>query len=210
MEQFDILSRWAQGNVELVLFYFLAATAIPMALGVLLDRVIIRSGFMLIGVFGSISGLFLLLQAQFLAMAQIMIYAVGITLLVVIALMLTNPRLEKERTTLALSEQQLSGFLVAGFMFLTIYLALRSESWPVNNVDVPNPDNLQTIGLALTTTYSLPFEFSSILLLAALMGAVLLAKGDHRSRKHDRGGSTEPPQKMSPPLAQVGSGSKTD
>jgi NAD(P)H-quinone oxidoreductase subunit 6 len=210
MEQFEILSRWAQGNVEVGLFYVLAAIAIPMALGVLLDRVIIRSGFMLIGVFGAISGLFLLLQAQFLAMAQIMIYAVGITLLVVIALMLTNPRLEKEGTTPALSEQQLSGFLVAGFLFLTIYLALRSESWPVNNIDSPSPDNLQTIGLALTTTYSLPFEFSSILLLAALMGAVLLAKGESRGRKSDRSGTGENPQKISPPLAQVGSGSKAD
>jgi len=209
MEQFDILTRWAQGNVEVYLFYALAATAIPMALGVLFDRVIIRSGFMLIGVFGAISGLFLLLQAQFLAMAQIMIYAVGITLLVVIALMLTNPRLEKERTTLALSEQQLSGFLVAGFLFLTIYLALRSESWPVS-VESPSPDNLQTIGLALTTTYSLPFEFSSVLLLAALMGAVLLAKGEHRGRKGDQNSSAENPQKISPPLAQVGSGSKSD
>jgi NAD(P)H-quinone oxidoreductase subunit 6 len=210
MEHFDTLTRWAQGNVEVALFYFLAATAIPMALGVLLDRAIIRSGFMLIGVFGSISGLFLLLQAQFLAMAQIMIYAVGITLLVVIALMLTNPKSEKERTTISLSEQQLAGFLVAGFLFLTIYLALRSESWPVNNVDMPNPDNLQTIGLALTTTYSLPFEFSSVLLLAALMGAVLLAKADHPLRKNDRGGSAEPAHKVSPPLAQVGGGSKTD
>src|SRR5271168_3428371 len=108
MEQLELLTRWAQSNVETTLFYLIAAFAIPSALGVLLDRAIIRSGFMLIGVFGSICGLFLLLQAQFLAMAQLMIYAVGITLLVVIALMLTNPRLEKERTTLALSEQQLS------------------------------------------------------------------------------------------------------
>jgi NAD(P)H-quinone oxidoreductase subunit 6 len=210
MEQFEALTRWSQANVEVALFYFLAAAAIPMALGVLLDRKIIRSGFMLIGVFGSICGLFLLLQAQFLAMAQLMIYAVGITLLVVIALMLTNPRLEKERS-LALSQQQLTGFLVAGILFLTIYLALRSESWPVNSVDVPNPDNLQTIGLALMTTYSLPFEFASVLLLAALMGAVLLAKQERRSSSRTTsGGTDEQVPKAPPPLAQVGSGPKTN
>ena len=95
MEQFELLTNWAQGNVEVFMLYFLAALAIPCAFSVIFDRAIIRSGFFLIGVFGAISGLFLILQAQFLALAQIMIYAVGITLVVVIALMLTNPRLKK-------------------------------------------------------------------------------------------------------------------
>ncbi len=96
MEQFDLLSNLAQGHLEGIVFYALAIIVIPCALGVIFDRVVIRSGFALIGVFGSICGLFLLLQAQFLALAQLMIYAVGITLVVVIALMLTNPRLEKD------------------------------------------------------------------------------------------------------------------
>src|SRR5579883_1841405 len=96
MEHLDILRAWIPGKLDDFLFYLLAVMAIPMALGVLFDRTIIRSGFLLIGVFGSICGLFLVLQAQFLALAQLMIYAVGITLVVVIALMLTNPKLEKE------------------------------------------------------------------------------------------------------------------
>src|SRR3990167_3562619 len=90
------LSAWAQQNVEGPLFYLLAFIAIPLAYGVLFDPRIIRCGFLLIGVFGAVSGLFFLLQAQFLALAQIMIYAVGITLVVVIALMLTNPKLEHD------------------------------------------------------------------------------------------------------------------
>src|SRR5262250_8779 len=97
MESVDSLSNvivWAETHVETWVFYMLGILAIPLAYGVVFDRVIIRSGFLLIGVFGIISGLFLLLQAQFLALAQLMIYAVGITLVVVIALMLTNPRLE--------------------------------------------------------------------------------------------------------------------
>ncbi len=176
MEQLDMLQAWAQGNVETVLFYIFAAGAIPMAIGVLLDKVIIRSGFMLIGVFGSICGLFLLLQAQFLALAQLMIYAVAITLLVVIALMLTNPRLDSELPTIS-KQQHTTGFFVAVFIFITVYLALRSESWN-HSSHVVDPDNVKVIGLALTTTYSLPFEFSSVLLLAALIGAILLAKAE--------------------------------
>jgi hypothetical protein len=63
-------------------------------------------------------------------------------------------------------------------MLLTIYLALRSETWPINNLETPDLDNILTIGNALTTVYSLPFEFASVLLLTALIGAILLAKSD--------------------------------
>src|ERR1700722_16746330 len=107
MDQFELLSNYLQGHLEGLVFYFLAILAIPCALGVIFDRVIIRSGFFLICVFGAISGIFLLLQAQFLALAQLMIYAVGITLVVVIALMLTNPRLETDKGAIV-SKQNLS------------------------------------------------------------------------------------------------------
>ncbi len=70
MDQFEMLKAWAETNVETTMFYILATLAIPLAYGVILDKTIIRSGFILIGVFGSICGLFLLLQAQFLALAQ--------------------------------------------------------------------------------------------------------------------------------------------
>ncbi len=176
MEQFELLTNWAQGNVEGFMLYFLAALAIPCAFSVLFDRAIIRSGFFLIGVFGAISGLFLILQAQFLALAQIMIYAVGITLVVVIALMLTNARLAKEFASVDPTEK-IGGLLVATLFFLTIYLALRSESWPVSSLHMSS-DNVQQLGISLLTTYALPFEFASVLLLAALMGAILLAKAD--------------------------------
>ncbi len=176
MEQFELLTNWAQGNVEGFVLYVLAAIAIPCAFCVLFDRAIIRSGFFLIGVFGAICGLFLILQAQFLALAQLMIYAVGITLVVVIALMLTNPRLEKDRISVA-PKERLGGLLVAAVFFLVIYCALRSESWPVSSLRM-NPENVKQIGVALLTTYALPFEFASVLLLAALMGAILLAKAE--------------------------------
>jgi len=186
-----MLQAWMPGKLEDFLFYALAIMAIPMALGVLFDRAIIRSGFMLIGVFGSICGLFLILQAQFLALAQLMIYAVGITLVVVIALMLTNPKLEKDAVPGA-PHQQLRSFLVAGALFFMIYCALRSETWPLRT-DAMSPD-AQTIGIALTTTYALPFEFASILLLAALVGAIMLAKAERQVSEKEgvSNGSSEP------------------
>jgi NAD(P)H-quinone oxidoreductase subunit 6 len=193
MEQLDLLRAWSSVHLEEILFYVLAVMSIPFALGVLFDRAIIRSGFMLIGVFGAICGLFLVLQAQFLALAQLMIYAVGITLVVVIALMLTNPRLEKDASP-GVIQQQLGGFLVAGALFFLIYCALRSETWPLINEPI-SPD-VQTIGLALTTTYALPFEFASVLLLAALVGAIMLAKAEPLRPK------IEPPKESSDLLAE--------
>jgi len=189
MEQFELLNSWAQANVESVMFYVLAALAIPCAFSVLFDRAIIRSGFFLIGVFGAMSGLFLILQAQFLALAQIMIYAVGITLVVVIALMLTNPRLEKDFSVMEPTER-VSGLLVAALFFLTIYLSLRSESWPISSLHM-NANNVQQIGISLMTSYSLPFEFASVLLLAALMGAILLAKAEPKETENSNGSLVE-------------------
>ncbi len=181
MEQqsFSVLSGLATANsdsLEMILFYALALVAIPFAFGVIFDRAVIRSGFLLIGVFGAVSGLFLLLQAQFLAMAQIMIYAVGITLVVVIALMLTNPK--SEAGSVGTSHNgNLVGFCVAFVLFATIHMATRSEYWPVKS-ELPPADNVAIIGNALTGMYSIPFEFASVLLLAALMGAIMLAKNE--------------------------------
>lgn len=180
MEQHELITKWAEGSLEIWIFYILAALAIPFAYGVVFDRAVIRSGFLLIGVFGSICGLFLLLQAQFIAMAQLMIYAVGITLVVVIALMLTNPKLETDYLNAASGHNKLIAFFVSTGLFVMVYLALRSETWPINTTDVVSPDNVAVIGRALTTTYALPFEFASVLLLAALVGAIMLAKAERK------------------------------
>lgn len=191
MDQYMILQEYVSSPAtETVVFYLISIFAIIMSVGVISDRNVIRSGFILIGVFGAISGLFLLLQAQFLALAQVMIYAVGITLVVVIALMLTNPRSEKdssyEDVDVGGSFDQLARLRQIGpafvgiLSFFTIYTAIRSESWIASGEQV-SPDNVRVLGEALTTTYSLPFEFASVLLLAALIGAIMLAKAERRS-----------------------------
>ncbi|HEY9758605.1 MAG TPA: NADH-quinone oxidoreductase subunit J [Oculatellaceae cyanobacterium] len=179
MDQLISLQSWMTANAdnfEAACVYIVAAIAIPFAYGVIFDTKIIRSGFLLIGVFGGISALFMLLQAQFLAMAQIMIYAVGITLVVVIALMLTNPKSEHEDTT-AIPANRYLGFVVSLFVFMTIYMSLFGESFPLVTDKLPG-NNLLLIGTELCTTYALPFEFASILLLAAVVGAIMLAKNE--------------------------------
>lgn len=194
MDQYMILKEYvSHPAAETTLFYVISIFAIILSVGVISDKNVIRSGFILIGVFGAISGLFLLLQAQFLALAQVMIYAVGISLVVVIALMLTNPRSEKDPTVedgefdsrsggvveLIQRLRQIGPAFVGILSFFTIYTAIRSESWIASGEQV-SPDNVRVLGEALTTTYSLPFEFASVLLLAALIGAIMLAKAERR------------------------------
>lgn len=196
MEQLSTLTSWMNenaGSTETILFYILASLAIPFAYGVVFDRKIIRSGFLLIGMFGAVSALFLLLHAQFLAMAQIMIYAVGITLVVVIALMLTNPKLENELSPQS-GHSGVWSFFFALLLFMTIYMAVRSEGWPVKTQDIVDADNLMVIGRALTTDYALPFEFSSVLLLAALIGAIMLAKAEPPVQSMEYSDDAETPE----------------
>lgn len=173
-----ILTTWADQGTQFNAFYLLSFIAITLAYGVLIDRRIIRCGFLLIGVFCAVSGIFLLQAAQFIAMAQIMIYAVGLSLVIVIALMLTNPRMEEDLSA-APSLQTVSAALVAAFCFVVTYLALRSEPWP--ELPKATPDNtIEQLGIQLLTYYSLPFEFASVLLLVALIGAIMLAKAERK------------------------------
>jgi NADH:ubiquinone oxidoreductase subunit 6 (subunit J) len=182
-------SLLAAPAVETWLFYSLSTLAICLAVGVLSDKVVIRSGFILIGVFGTIAGLFLLLSAQFLALAQVMIYAVAITLVIVIALMLTNPKMEADPVKVKTENLPPAGAFFAGIRnnfvlwtaiasFATLYASLTgAQRWPIAGEAVP-VDAIKILGDQLTTTYSIPFEFASVLLLAALMGAIMLAKND--------------------------------
>lgn len=174
----SILADWANTSTQFGMFYLLSFIAISLAFGVVMGRKIIRCGFLLIGVFCAISGIFLLQSAQFIAMAQIMIYAVGLSLVVVIALMLTNPRMEEDLSP-AISLHTLPAMLVAVFAFCVTYLALRSEPWPEGPKEMPT-NTIEQIGTQLLTYYSFPFEFASILLLVALIGAIMLAKAERR------------------------------
>ena len=166
-------------HIEVWFFYITALIIIPFAYAVLFDKNVLRAGFLLIGVFGGVCSIFLLLQAQFLAMAQMMIYAVGITLVVVIALMLTNPN-KDEHQPVAISAQQSPAALTAIILFVTMYMALRSEGWGQNSVVQVQHNDVIVIGEKLLKDYALPFEFASILLLVAMIGSVMLAKADKR------------------------------
>ncbi|OGI20799.1 MAG: hypothetical protein A3B68_09700 [Candidatus Melainabacteria bacterium RIFCSPHIGHO2_02_FULL_34_12] len=161
-------------------FFVLSVIALAGALGVILEANIIRAGFSLVICFGAISGTYFALSAPFIGASQILIYAVGITLVIVFALMLTSlkhglPKIEGEAGKNILSA------LIAIGIFITFSITLTgANKWQINDL-LPCPKNTEVIGLKLLGSYALPFELISVLLLVALIGAIVIAKRDKKN-----------------------------
>ena len=157
-----------------LLFILFGGMAIGCAVSVVAQRNPLYCAISLIGVFVSLACLYLMLAAPFIAAVQIIVYAGAIMVLVVFVIMLLNVEQEEKRRTRM-------GFLVpAGVLLAALLIAEVSfVLWSVH----PNPTMPDTsigltssIGSSLFTTYLLPFEITSILLLMAIVGAMTLAR----------------------------------
>ncbi len=160
--------------MERALFVIFALTAIVAALNVLLRRHPLHSALALLVVLGALAGLYILLGAYFLAMIQVVIYAGAILVLFLFVIMLLNIRAEEAR----LARRPFLRWLALPFALLLgaeiFYLVRTFEENPVpsgTSVGVT-----EAIGRELFTTYLLPFEVTSILILIAILGAVVLAR----------------------------------
>ncbi len=141
---------------------------------VIYSKNLIYSAFSLLFTFLGVSGLYGLLMADFIAATQILIYVGGVLILVLFGVMLTASKTSMEITQSNLP--RLPGALLAGFVFLLLMLVIFSEgSW--NSATNPGvKETVPVIGKLLMTKYLIPFETASILLLAALIGAVFIAR----------------------------------
>lgn len=157
-----------------VLFWFLTIMAIGCALGVILSRNPINSVLFLIATFFAISGHYLLLNAQFLSIVNIIVYAgaIMVLFLFVIMLMNLNADVEPQKSKLL----QLAGMIAGGILFLVILAALRTASMSVIDKEATDIGLIANLGKVLFTQYVLPFEISSVLFLSAMIGAVVIGK----------------------------------
>ena len=164
-------------TAEQVLFFLLAAFTVALALMVVLAQNIVRSAVALIFSFCGLAGLYVLLDAEFLAAVQVLIYVGGITILLLFAILLTS-RIAG-RGVRVLNEQKGANAVVAvGLMVLLGWAAWRGL--PALTSRPNQPQNTRRIGELLMTTYALPFEAVSILLLAGMVGAIYLARKEER------------------------------
>ncbi len=160
-------------EVSQLFFYLLSFIIIVSAIYVVSLRNIFHCAlFMILALFG-VAGIYILLEAEFLAAVQILIYVGAVAILMIFAIMLTS-RLATKRIMQSNESVTLAIFICAGFL-LTSLGSFGYSVWKV--VDSPLPENnTLTIGKLLMTDYVLPFEVVSIVLLAAMIGAIVLAR----------------------------------
>lgn len=168
-------------------FYAFASLSIFGALAVLLTRNVLYAAFFLLLTLLGVAGLFVLASADFLAIAQIMIYVGGVLVLVIFGVMLTHkPELPGDMTSQQpnrIASLNRSGnwsgwvlaVLVAGSLFAALFTLLVRANFSLLNQPVGWQSTVNTIGQQLMTEYVVPFELVGILLLAALVGATYLA-----------------------------------
>jgi len=162
-------------NVQLITFFILAIIAIAAALGMLLSRSAVYSALFLVLNFGTVAVFYILLNAPFIAMAQVSVYAGAIMVLFLFVIMLLGTELLPP--TKALPWQRPLAIFLGVILFVEsgYLLFIRNAA----TGDVPQPiqafGSPQDVGQALFSSYLLPFEITSVLLLIAMVGAIVLA-----------------------------------
>lgn len=166
-------------NAEAIFFFIFAIGTIAGALGVLFNRQPVNSAISLVVSFVSLAGVYILLNAEFMAVLQVMVYAGAIMVLFVFVLMLLNQR-DDEIGSAKYSLHTVTGILVAMSLFIATassILGYSGSGQRLNAGSIPETfGTVEPIGHALITTYVLPFELVAVLLLVGIVGAVVIAK----------------------------------
>lgn len=167
--------------MDTILFIVFAMVAIVAAFNVVLQKHPISSALSLIGVMGSLAVLYLLLGAEFIAMAQMIVYGGAVMVLFIFVIMLLNAGSEK--ATHKSWFAQIAGWPLAVALAAVIGLLIRGAlpralAAPIRQVRFGSwvGGTAEEIGKLLFTQYLLPFEVISILILVAILGAVVLAR----------------------------------
>ena len=166
-------------SITAILFWLLSILALFSALMVVTSKNPVFSVLWLIVTFFTISGHYILLNAQFLAIVNIIVYAGAIMVLFLFVIMLMN--LNKETEPQKNKWLKLSGAIAGGSLLLVHVAALRHTEAAMIQVGEGNIGLIQNLGKVLFSDYVLPFEVSSILFLSAMVGAVVIGKRDEPS-----------------------------
>ncbi len=162
-------------SLEPIAFWGLAVVLLASALAVVLTRNLFHSVLYLALSLTATAGLFLALDAEFLAAVQLLLYAGGVVTIAVFAIVVTE-RLVGDRITQT-SRQIFTGFIIAGALLVALLVIFRRAPLTVPRPPVSG-DLTRAIGQSLLTTYMLPFELLGVLFLAALLGALYFARPD--------------------------------
>jgi NADH-quinone oxidoreductase subunit J len=163
-----------------IIFYFFAIITLVSAAIVVFSRNIIHSAFSLMFTFFGVAGLYVMLNADFIAVTQVLIYVGGILVLILFGVMLTTKVIGVEMKTGTL--RVLPASILVAILVGSLCGIFWITDWPAQagtNVEV-SPTTAVGIGRALMTTYLLPFEVASVVLLVAMIGAAMIARRERK------------------------------
>jgi NADH-quinone oxidoreductase subunit J len=165
---------------QAIAFYFIAACILGFAVLVISTKDTVHSVLFLVLDFLFVAALYVLLGAQFLAAIQILVYAGGIVVLYLFVVMLVNLKRPPEAHSDPRRQTRLGFGLAAAVLIELGAIASYSSSAPARPVvataAMPVTGNTEQVGWLLYTSYLIPFEIASMLLLVAMIGAIVLAK----------------------------------
>ena len=160
-------------DISTAVFYLIAIITVGSAVIVAFSRNIIYSAFSLLGTFAGVAGLYVFLGADFVAAVQVLIYVGGILVLILFAVMLTHRITDVEITNRAVG--RVPGLVVVGVFLVLLIQTIRETPW-VKVKELAHQPTTARIGDLFLENYLLPFELASLVLLAAMIGAVVLSR----------------------------------
>ncbi|MBN1632725.1 MAG: NADH-quinone oxidoreductase subunit J [Ignavibacteria bacterium] len=160
-------------DINTILFYIFAFLIVSFSFIVVFAKNIIYSAVSLFVTLFGTAALYILLRADFLAITQVMVYIGGILILLIFGIMMTTRITDSEIKTTNLSS--VPAVFVSAGVFVILIIVLLTTKWNINP-PVENDVTVNRIGNLLLTTYLLPFEIASVVLLIALMGAAMYAR----------------------------------
>ncbi|MFQ6610485.1 MAG: NADH-quinone oxidoreductase subunit J [Fidelibacterota bacterium] len=158
------------------LFILIAAITIASAIWVVTSGNLIYSAVALLFTLFGVAGLYVFLFADFLAATQVVVYVGGILVLIIFGVMLTNKIVDNRLSHL--SRPRFMAGVISFFIFILLMTVISTTTWHTGDVQSVDA-TVHEIGKSILTTYLLPFEVASLLLLAALMGSALLSRKKH-------------------------------
>jgi NADH-quinone oxidoreductase subunit J len=173
-------------TIDLILFMILAVIAVATALGMLLSRNAVYSALFLVLNFATVAVFYILLGAPFIAMAQITVYAGAIMVLFLFVIMLLGADELAPGKVLPWQKPLAAGLafvLVAETVYLLAFRGVPTGAVTHPDASVNSVDFLREMGMVLFNQYLLPFEVTSILLLVAMVGAIVLSKQEKGGQK---------------------------
>lgn len=158
-----------------IVWWVFAAGIVALSAGVVFSRSVIHSAICLIGSLAGVGAMYVLLMVDFLALVQFLIYGGAVTVLILLALMLTRMGEGGRPEKVTGAQAPFAAFIGLGLMAVLIGVGVAT-SWPGDNDDSPTNIPIELISEELFVNYGPPFVIASAILLVALVGAIILAR----------------------------------